>query len=190
MSGELITNRTFRYTMAGPRRVCGRRIARRTAVRVVSIVCLVVIAGCSKRSVHPLGTLFPPPIIAIAGATSPSISERSRAKDPQKSHLPAPSVAKSPGAGREKQGRTATAVKPGTQGKSAGGSLDLQVPVQSADGGTETIQLAAAIREALNTFSSGYLLFESPDRMRVGNQRVVRLTGAHRKGVRSGCRTM
>jgi len=48
-------------------------------------------------------------------------------------------------------------------------------PVQS-EGSTEAVQLASAIREALDTFSSGYLLFESPDRMRVGTQRVVRLT--------------
>jgi hypothetical protein len=155
-------------------RPCGSRIARRTAVRVVSIVCFVVIAGCSKRSVSPLGTLFPAPVMAVAGATPPSISERSRAKDPLKP--PAPSGVKSPRAGREKQGRTAVAVIPGTQGKSGAVSLDLQVPVQSAEGAAETIHLAAAIREALNTFSSWYLLFESPDRMRLGTQRIVRLT--------------
>jgi hypothetical protein len=56
-----------------------------------------------------------------------------------------------------------------------GGELDVQMPVQS-EGSTEAVQLASAIREALDTFSSGYLLFDSPDRMRVGTPRVVRLT--------------
>jgi hypothetical protein len=130
-------------------------------------------AGWSTRSLNPLGPLFPRPITAIAGVNPPSVSERSRAKDPLKP--PAPSGVKSPGAGREKQGSRVITVRPGEQGKSAGASLDLQAPVQS-EGGAEAIQLAPAIREALNTFSSWYLLFESPDRMRLGTQRVVRLT--------------
>jgi hypothetical protein len=143
-------------------------------------VCILLMANCHKHSVKQFPARLPPPAEAAdsptpLSATRPSLSD---GEPTQANPKAANKVAsKSPDIAHAKsQPEASAAVNFRAQPNLPVGSLDVKVRVKSAVGGWTTINLATAIRDALDACTPSGFIFECPVRMRVGSPEKVRLT--------------
>jgi len=156
-------------------RLCGRSL--------LPALCILLMANCQKHAAKPFPAFLPPPAKAaetptLPSATQPPLPNGERTKtnpNPTATNKAAP---KSPSLAHSK-----SLLEPSVmlnfqaQPNLPAGSLkDLQVRIKSADGGWKTLNLASAIRDALEDFTPSGFIFECPDRMRVGSTYHVRLT--------------
>jgi hypothetical protein len=137
-------------------------------------------SNCQKHSVKPFPALFPPPAQAAdsptpPSATRPSLSDgectQANPKAENKVASKSPAIAHS-----KSQPEPSAALNFRAQPNLPIGSVDVKVRVKSAVGGWTTINLATAIRDALDAFTPSGFIFECPVRMRVGSPEKVRLT--------------
>jgi hypothetical protein len=145
-------------------------------------VCILLLANCQKHSVKPFPALLPPPAGAADSPIPPSATPPSLSDDERTQASPNPKAAnkaasKSPAiADSKSQPGLSGALNLQARPNLPVGSLDVEVRIKSAAGGSRTINLATAIRDVLGAFTPSGFIFECPVRMRVGSPEKVRLT--------------
>jgi hypothetical protein len=154
----------------------------RVYVAGVTALCILLMANCQKHSAKPFPAFLPPPAKAadsptLPSATRPSLPDSERT--PTNPNPPAANKAasKPPAIAHSKsQLEPLAALNFQAQPNLPVGSLDVELRIQSPVGGWKTVNLATAIRDALEAFTPSGFILECPVRMRVGSTYNVRLT--------------
>jgi hypothetical protein len=145
--------------------------------------CILLMANCQKHSVKPFPAFLPPPAKAPETATLPSPTRPSLPNGERTQANPTPPAANKAASKAPAIAHSKSLLEPSVmlnfqaQPNLPAASLeDVQVRIKSAVGGWKTVNLATAIRDALEAFTPSGFVFEFPDRMRVGSTYNVRLT--------------
>ena len=139
-------------------------------------------ANCQKHSAKPFPAFLPPPAKAADSPTLPSATRPSLPDGERTQVNPNPTAAnkaasKSPAIAHSKsQPEPSAALNFQAQPNLPVDSLDVELRIKSAVGGWKTVNLATAIRDALEAFTPSGFILECPVRMRVGSTYDVRLT--------------
>jgi hypothetical protein len=144
-------------------------------------VCILLTANCQKHPVGPFPTLVPPPANA-ATAQIPRLESAPPLLEGDPTQLNTNLLAaintapQSIRIARSKSRlKRSAASNSHDQSTVPVDSLDVTVPIKSA-AGVGTVNLATAIRDALNALTPSSFILECPARTRVGSTEKVRLT--------------